>query len=178
MVRNLRVLLALFCSTCLLGVAVPANVADAKSKNGKASAVAGGAGAAEQIVAITNRERVKHGLSPLTIDRHCVSAIGDHVADMAKRDFLSHEGSDGRSPNERYRKYKPGSPGASENVAYNRTGTGASFMEQWMSSSGHRENILKASHKGIGVAVRANCASGAGKGKCTYYAGQCFSRDR
>lgn len=134
-----------------------------------------GAGAAQQIVAITNRERAQHGLPPLKIDQRCVHAITGHVSDMAKSGFLSHEGSDGRGADARYRKYNPGSRGAGENVAYNTTGTGDSFMRQWMGSSDHRRNILNSRYKGIGAAVRANCASTGEKGKCYYYAGQCFS---
>lgn len=156
------------------GVGGPAD-ALAKPKRGNASAEATGPRAAQQIVAITNRERARHGLPSLKIDQRCVLAIAGHVGDMAKGGFLSHEGSDGRGANARYRKYSPGSRGAGENVAYNTTGTGESFMRQWLSSSSHRSNILNARYKGIGAAVRASCSSSGEKGKCTYYAGQCFS---
>lgn len=159
----------------LLSVAGLCADAHARSKGGKGSTEATGARAAQQIVAITNRERAKHGVPPLKLDRHCVSAITGHVADMARGGFMSHEGSDGRGAHERYRRYNPAGRGGGENVAYNTTGTAESFMRQWLASSGHRSNILSASYKGIGAAVRANCSSGGGSGgKCTYYAGQCF----
>lgn len=147
----------------------------AKPKREKAGVETSGPRAAQQIIAITNRERAKHGLAPLKIDQRCVLAITGHVADMAKGGFLSHAGSDGRGADARYRKYNPGSLGAGENVAYNTTGTGESFMRQWLNSSSHRSNILSPRYKGIGAAVRANCSSSGEKGKCYYYAGQCFS---
>lgn len=155
-------------------VGLPAD-ALARSKSSKGASEATGARAAQQIVAITNRERAKHGVPPLKVDRHCVAAITGHVADMARGGFMSHEGSDGRGAHERYRRYNPSGRGGGENVAYNSTGTADSFMRQWLNSSGHRANILSAGYKGIGAAVRAKCSSGGG-GKCTYYAGQCFSQ--
>lgn len=142
----------------------------AQPKQGKAH----GGDAAAQIFDSTNRERVQRGLTRLTIDQHCVSAISRHVSDMASGGFLSHQGRDGRGANERYRRYKPASRGAGENLAYNTSGTADSFMRQWLNSSTHRSNILNTNYKGMGVAIRANC-SGTKDGKCTYYAGQCFS---
>jgi uncharacterized protein YkwD len=167
---------ALMSVVCLLlVVASGGHVAHAQSKGGKAAAAPTAGRAAQDIIRMTNRERAQRGLRALTVDQRCVSAITGHVNDMAKGDFLGHSGSDGRGPNERYRKYNPSSRGAGENVAYNSYGTGESFMRQWLNSSDHRRNILNPTYKGIGVAVRANCPS-RGQGKCTYYAGQCFSQ--
>lgn len=149
----------------------------AKPKQGKTAAISTGA-AASRIVAITNRERARNGLRPLKVDGHCVTAISGHVADMTRGGFLSHQGSDGRGANERYRKYSPRGLGAGENVAYNRTGTGESFMQQWLGSSTHRGNILNPRYSGIGVAVRATCSTSGKERSCTYYAGQCFSLAR
>jgi len=149
----------------------------AKPKQAKTAAVSTGA-AASQILAITNRERARHGLRALEIDGHCVTAISGHVADMTRSGFLSHQGSDGRGANERYRKYSPKSLGAGENVAYNSKGTADSFMQQWLNSSDHRRNILNPRYSGIGVAVRATCTSSGKERSCTYYAGQCFSLPR
>jgi len=161
---------------CLLVSLVPVLLSTAllaEPRRGKAGAASKAPPSASQIVALTNRERVQRGLPPLKIDRNCVLAITSHVDDMAKGGFLSHEGRDGRGANERYRKYNPASRGAGENLAYNTTGTGESFMRQWLGSSGHRNNILSGNYRGIGVAVRANCSRG--DGKCYFYAGQCFS---
>ena len=147
----------------------------AQSTRERAGAVTAARRAAQAIITITNRERMQRNLSPLKIDRACTSAITDHVHDMARARYLSHQGRDGRGASERYRQYKPVSRGAGENIAYNTYGTGESFMRQWLRSPGHRENILSPVYKGIGVSVQANCsARGAGR-RCYYYAGQCFS---
>lgn len=130
--------------------------------------------AMQDIIAITNRERIKHKLPPLTIDRHCVAAITRHVSEMASLRNLSHEGRDGRGASERYRQFNTTGRGAGENVAYNTYGTGESFMRQWLRSPVHRANILSRVYKGIGVSVRTNCSSRGGR-RCYHYAGQCFS---
>lgn len=165
----------LFCGfLALVAILMSPIDAGAQTPARKAAPKFDSAGAAQQIIALTNRERAQRGIAPLKVDRRCVMAITSHVEDMARGGFLSHQGRDGRGANERYRKYDPASRGAGENLAYNTTGTGNSFMRQWMGSSGHRNNILSGNYKGIGVAVRSHCTRG-DEVRCYYYAGQCFS---
>jgi len=161
---------------CILA-AGSGHVADAKPKRGEQATAQPNSTsrATREIVALTNRERTRRGLRALSIDGRCVSAISGHVADMAKSGFLSHSGSDGRGPDQRYRKYSPRSLGAGENLAYNSAGTANAFMQQWLNSSIHRGNILNPKYKGIGVAVRVICSGQGKERRCTYYAGQCFS---
>lgn len=160
-----------FSSLATLALAGSAAVAAASnSRNEAATAVR----AAQTIVTITNRERIKHKLPPLKVDRHCVSAITRHVSEMASLRYLSHQGRDGKSASERYRRFNAAGRGAGENVAYNAYGSGESFMRQWLRSPAHRANILSPVYKGVGVSVRASCVSRQGR-RCYYYAGQCFS---
>ena len=56
-----------------------------------------GTRAAQDIIKLTNRERIQRNLPPLRVDRHCVSAITSHVNEMARGRFLSHQGRDGRA---------------------------------------------------------------------------------
>lgn len=149
-------------------------IVHAQPKRGNVTSKSSSGYAAQQILALTNQQRIQRGLAELKIDKRCELAITRHVSEMASEGFLSHQGRDGRGANERYRQYNPASRGAGENLAYNTTGTGESFMRQWLGSSGHRSNILSANYRGIGVAVRANCSRAQGH-KCYYYAGQCFS---
>ena len=168
-------LTAAFCLICFVaGVKKPSS-AYAQSKRERSGDVTAAHRAAQAIIAITNRERAQRNLQPLKVDRACTLAITGHVNDMASARYLSHQGRDGRGASERYRRHKAASRGAGENIAYNTSGTGESFMRQWLRSPGHRGNILSPVYKGIGVSVRANCsARGAGR-RCYYYAGQCFS---
>jgi uncharacterized protein YkwD len=169
---------AAFLATALYSVGFVAGVCELPSAYAQSKRERpGGAArrAAQAIITITNRERMQRNLPPLKVDGACTLAITGHVRDMARARHLSHQGRDGRSASERYRRYKPAGRGAGENIAYNTYGTGDSFMRQWLRSPGHRENILSPVYKGIGVSVQANCsARGAGR-RCYFYAGQCFS---
>ena len=153
------------------GVASDHPAAYAQSKGERVGTGASGARSGHAIIAMTNKERSQHGLSPLKIDRACTLAIVGHVSDMASGRYLSHQGRDGRGASERYRRYNPGGRGAGENVAYNTYGTASSFMQQWLRSPAHRANILNPIYKGIGAAVHTTCSGR----RCYYYAGQCFS---
>ncbi|MGD9806048.1 MAG: CAP domain-containing protein [Hyphomicrobiaceae bacterium] len=173
-----RVPNTLMATVWIVGIVIGATQlpsADAKPARGQPAAAASTAGATQRIVSLTNRERARHGLSALKVDGRCVSAISGHVADMARNGFLSHQGSDGRDPYQRYRKYSPSSRGGGENVAYNTSGTAEAFMRQWLNSSIHRSNILNPRFKGIGVAVRTSCSGHGSAHRCKVYAGQCFS---
>ncbi len=173
MLRARKIITAAICGAAILSLAVP--FAAAKPKRDKATAEASPSRATQQIVSLTNRERAQRGLPALRIDGRCVSAISTHVADMTRNGFLSHSGSDGSGPDQRYRKLSPRSLGAGENLAYNTSGSGEAFMRQWMGSSDHRSNILNPRYKGLGVAVRSTCSGKGQERRCTYYAGQCFS---
>ena len=48
-----------------------------------------------RVVELTNIERTKAGLQPLTLDLQLVDAAQDHSFDMAQDDFFSHTGADG-----------------------------------------------------------------------------------
>jgi uncharacterized protein YkwD len=163
--------LAAVCLLDLGGGAIGVTSAFAQPKDERAVLSTGRV--AQAILALTNRERMKRNIPPLQPDRACALAITGHVNDMARGRYLSHQGRDGNGASERYRRYRPRGRGAGENIAYNMHGTAQSFMRQWLRSPGHRGNILSAAYKGIGVSVQASCRGA--RGKCYYYAGQCFS---
>ena len=58
--------------------------------------------AREQLLRTVNEERSQAGLSKLELDGLACSVASDHARDMAKGEFLSHWGSDGRKPYQRY----------------------------------------------------------------------------
>lgn len=68
---------------------------------------------------------------------------------MAENDYFSHTSRDGRSFVDRIRAAGHPSPGA-ENIAYGYS-DGASVVEGWMNSPGHRRNIMNCSLTAIGV---------------------------
>jgi uncharacterized protein YkwD len=88
-----------------------------------------------------NAERLKAGKLPLALSARLVEAARIHAEDMAQREEMSHEGSDGSTPDERIRRtgYQPQTTG--ENVAMGHT-TVEEAVDGWMDSEGHRRNIL------------------------------------
>ncbi|GAA2308680.1 CAP domain-containing protein [Streptomyces caniferus] len=109
-------------------------------------------GASAKVVELVNKERSKAGCSPLTVNAKLTKAAQDHSKDMADHRNMSHTGSDGSSPDDRITRagYHWNSYG--ENVAYGYS-TPEEVMAGWMSSPGHKRNILDCSFKEIGVGL-------------------------
>ena len=97
---------------------------------------------------------------PLAPHPALVAAATDHSLDMLSRDFFSHTNPEGQSPSDRAR--EAGYPtGVAENIAWG--GSSAPIdpidhvfarHESLFLSPGHRQNLLSASHREAGVAIR------------------------
>ena len=114
---------------------------------------------AQQVVELTNQERANNGLPPLKISDELTAAAEGHSQDMATNDCFSHYGClDGSSPLERMLRagYQP--TWAGENIAGGYS-TPASAMAAWLSSPGHRANILNSNYREIGVGYAYNALS-------------------
>jgi uncharacterized protein YkwD len=141
-----------------------------------------GGDVARRIHAYVNEERARHGLAALAWDAKLARIAGQHSRDMAKRNYLSHDSPEGRGFDDRYRQagyscaVRVGRVvhAGAENIAlgrlYNsmRTRNGVveydwnsaqqiarKVVDGWMSSRGHRKNILTPHwrHEGIGVEI-------------------------
>lgn len=129
-----------------------------------------------------NRERSRRGLSPLSYDMRLQEIARYHSEDMASELYFAHESPDGETMGDRYDRFgyecrvqisgDRYATGA-ENIAYtyadsnvrtesglenygnNETAIARGLVNQWMNSSGHRENILRSywESEGIGVAI-------------------------
>jgi uncharacterized protein YkwD len=118
----------------------------------------------QAIFKYTNIERQNYEKTPLVWDAKLASAARAHSEDMAKNRFFSHTSSDGRSPGQRLNALGFYSWG--ENIAATGYYTlnsdpdavGKSIVQLWMSSDGHRANILGDSinFNRIGVGVAYN----------------------
>ncbi|MFD0313036.1 CAP domain-containing protein [Streptomyces flavalbus] len=108
---------------------------------------------AGRVVDLTNAERSRAGLRPLTVDPLLTAAAQAHSADMVARDFYSHTSPDGSHPWDRAA--AAGSPRRTigENIACGQRSP-TEVVTGWMNSPGHRANILKPAftHIGIGFA--------------------------
>ncbi|MET7542377.1 CAP domain-containing protein [Streptomyces sp. NPDC005349] len=106
----------------------------------------------DTVLTLVNNERSKAGCSPLTMNAKLTKAAQDHSKDMASHQNMSHTGSDGSSPADRITRAGYTWSSYGENVAYGYS-TPEKVMAGWMSSPGHKRNILDCSFKEIGIGL-------------------------
>ena len=106
------------------------------------------------VLAEVNRIRGSRGLEPLRGNEQANLAAQRHARDMLKRDFYAHRSPDGKGLRQRATEAGLNARGLAENIAKVVT-TPEDAVARWMSSSGHRRNILlkRAREHGLGVAV-------------------------
>ena len=94
----------------------------------------------QAVLFYVNQYRAQHGLGPLKIQAQISQQAHQHSQDMADhRQPFGHLGF-----NQRFnylRKHLPEIQGGAENVAYNYK-TAKIVVDNWMTSRGHRQNIL------------------------------------
>ncbi|MFE3325586.1 CAP domain-containing protein [Streptomyces sp. NPDC059176] len=111
----------------------------------------GEAAAEAAVLALVNEERAKVGCSPVRPDGSLGALAGAFSADMASRGFFDHTDPDGATPWDRAAKAGVSRLGG-ENIARGQADA-ATVMNSWMSSEGHRANILNCSYRTLGVGV-------------------------
>lgn len=112
-----------------------------------------------EIANLVNKERKSARRSELTFDPKMSWVSRLWSAEQSKRGIISHEWFSSGELKQAYVKKFGEDPGLSaENVAMtmcdsDAKATAASFMRSWMSSPGHRENILRSGQTRLGVGV-------------------------
>lgn len=112
---------------------------------------------ASQVVELVNGERAKAGLAPLQVNQ----AISD-AAELRSRELVrsfSHTRPDGSNYDSVLQENGVNYRGSGENIAYGQK-TPQEVMESWMSSPGHRANILNENYTSIGVGYYQNGSTG------------------
>jgi uncharacterized protein YkwD len=105
----------------------------------------------QQVIDLTNEQRRRHGCSTaLELSPELVTAASAHSRDMAMRDLFSHTGSDGSTMASRVTATGYNYSLLAENLAAGQA-TAAEVVAGWMTSSGHRANILNCDFREIGV---------------------------
>jgi uncharacterized protein YkwD len=107
---------------------------------------------------LLNAERRRHGLPALRTNHRLAVAGKRHARDMVKRRYFSHASLSGRAFDKRigrtgYARGRRASVG--ENLAWG-TGTYATpraIVKSWMTSPGHRANILQPLFREIGIGI-------------------------
>jgi uncharacterized protein YkwD len=106
------------------------------------------------IVQIVNDNRAANGLPPVSEDAALDNAAIAQSQDQARRQLMTHAGSNGSSAGARITANGFRWSTWGENVAAGQP-TADSVMTAWMNSAGHRANILNGSFASIGIgAVR------------------------
>lgn len=123
----------------------------------------------QKIFSLVNQERANNGLKPLEWDSQLALIAREHSEDMVNHSFFDHINPDGEDPTDRAE--KKGIPitsglwiGIAENVGETPIGDviGCGYVSNeddiascavsgWMSSPGHRANILDSHYDVIGV---------------------------
>jgi uncharacterized protein YkwD len=109
----------------------------------------------KRVVGIVNEERRKAGLSRLEPQAQLAQAARAHSADMAARNYLSHHSPEGTTVADRVTLAGYEFTVVGENVAWGQENA-RQVMNDWMTSRGHRANILSPAYTEIGVGVAAN----------------------
>lgn len=94
-----------------------------------------------ETIRLVNIQRAKHGLGPLAADPKLTEAARFHAEYMAKKDCFDHNCRGGPSFIERIGKAGYPYRRAAENIAAGMASP-AGVVDAWMTSKGHRANIL------------------------------------
>jgi hypothetical protein len=102
------------------------------------------------VIDLVNVERSAQGLHPLSSDASLATAARNHSEDMGVQDYFSHTSLDGRTVADRITAAGYSYSTFGENIAGGFP-TPQTAVEAWMSSAGHRANILSPNFCDIGV---------------------------
>lgn len=107
---------------------------------------------AGQVLLLVNQERAKVGCRALSANASLQRAAQGHSTDMATNDYFSHTSLDGRTFADRIRAAGYVGSLLAENIAAGQP-TASTVMAGWMSSPGHRANILNCAYTSLGVGL-------------------------
>lgn len=109
----------------------------------------------QELLALTNEARQEQGLGPLTFSASLGQAAQGHAADMARHGYFAHEGRNGSTVGSRIAAKGYDYRAIAENIAagYN---SPEAVVEGWLSSPGHRQNLLNPDYTEIGFGLEFN----------------------
>ncbi|WP_026310998.1 CAP domain-containing protein [Parafrankia elaeagni] len=103
-----------------------------------------------EVLELTNAERARFGLAPLSAEPRLAAAAARHSADMAARGFFAHETPEGVGVAGRVVSCGYVYAVVAENIAAGQR-TAREVVAGWMDSPGHRANILRPEVRQLGV---------------------------
>ena len=110
------------------------------------------------VLADVNAIRRSSHLTPLTVSAGLTAAATQHSSEMARLGYFAHSSSDGSSFDKRLARYFPGGRfhfwSVGENLVFGSPDlTAAHALDLWMHSPEHRQNLLTASWRQIGISA-------------------------
>ncbi len=113
----------------------------------------------ERVLKHVNLQRAMNGERPLTLNARLSEAAQKHAEDMARNDFVEHRSPDGRGLQDRLA--SSGYPWRviAENLAAG-FASPETTVESWMTSPGHRDNMLNREYMEAGVGYATPPADG------------------
>lgn len=109
----------------------------------------------QEVVRLVNVERAKNGLAPLTENWELSRVARYKSQDMKDNGYFSHQSPTYGSPFQMMKSFGISYRTAGENIAKGQA-TPQAVVNAWMSSAGHRANILNSSFTQIGVGYVAS----------------------
>lgn len=103
-----------------------------------------------QVAALVNEERAAAELPALTVNKELSQVAEKKAMDMRDHNYFSHTSPTYGSPFDMMKKFGITYHSAGENIARGQK-TPQSVMDSWMTSQGHKENILNAKYTEIGI---------------------------
>ncbi|GMF12646.1 unnamed protein product [Phytophthora lilii] len=107
------------------------------------------------MLALVNKERAAKGLSALCMNKKLQAAAQRHSNDMAKNNYMAHDGADGSTMSQRITQAGYEWESVAENVAAGQEDV-VSVMASWVASPGHYENIMGVDYTMFGTAYAYN----------------------
>lgn len=106
----------------------------------------------DEVVRATNQERLGAGLAPLSYSEKLADAARRKAANMLEENYWAHNSPSGKSPWTWIKAAGYNYTYAGENLAKD-FGDTSRMISAWMASPTHRDNIVSAKYKEIGIAV-------------------------
>jgi uncharacterized protein YkwD len=106
----------------------------------------------QKILELTNKAREKEKLASVKPNPVLMEVARAHSANMAKQGKMEHD-LDGKTPSQRVKAARYDYSWTGENIAMGENWSIEGVVKGWMDSPPHRENILNANYKEIGIGI-------------------------
>jgi hypothetical protein len=106
----------------------------------------------QEVIALTNQKRIAAGLNPVEENPILSQAALAKGTDMINKDYWAHVAPDGTQPWSFFINYGYSYRYAGENLARDFSNA-SSAVDAWMASPTHRDNLLSAKYREIGIGV-------------------------